>query len=281
MAIKEKNGNINGSIGNEVYRTVKGRTIVQSRPAYVTQTIASRRAASEFALVSTTAGALRKSMSAIYDGYDPEMITRMTAAVRRSFSGCSNKAVLERDLHDGDLSPFLGFQFNNRSPLNKILKVRPSITIDEDGHVDFLLPVIDHRQHLMYRRSLAQFQVTLRLSLFAFNFRKEYYISYPSAAAELRISGESPIHFRLEPLIPDGVTLFACVSLHYYTEDSLSGRKNVNSKEWSPAEIMAARHFREGNTDAESAESLMKDTLPGYKGNSILKECGVLAPSLI
>ncbi|PWG82127.1 hypothetical protein [Pararcticibacter amylolyticus] len=272
MATRDKFGNLRGSAGNMVYRMVGSKNIAQAKPGNFRQTEATQKCSKELGLASTTAKAIRKAMDSIYDSPDGGMNNRLTRAVKQAIAACTYKDILKRDLHNGDLSFLKGFQFNINSPIDKILKINPAVTLENGGQVNVCIPAFHGKRHLVYPKNKGRIYVRLRITLTAFNLKEEYYIHLEQKETDIQSGDNNEINWQFSPLIPEGCFLLVCISLMAFTEELVNGRKNINGKDWSPAAILEAFHFEEGNTDAESAQGLQKDFLHGYMGNILLQE---------
>ncbi|WP_374165915.1 hypothetical protein [Arcticibacter sp. MXS-1] len=202
MAIIDKNGGIHGSAGSVVYRTYRGRNVLQSKPKRKKQTPASIRSACEFGLASSSARIIRQAFHPLHrDLHDGAMVNRLTSAVSRSIRA-SSKERGERDLHDGDLSFLEGFSFNAASGLFPSLQVKPRVSLTEQGQVKVSLPSLGVDSELLDRFYEAG-RFRIRFVLVAFNFREEFYEYVdvkdvvlsrlsPLPAQELLFDGEWP-----------------------------------------------------------------------------------------
>jgi hypothetical protein len=274
MAIIDKKGRIHGKIGNLVYRTVGDTEIVQTKAAKVKQTLSTKESAMEFGLASNCGRILRSVFSTFCCNSDGKMINRLNVTLLKCVKDNLTKERGNRDLHDGNLEHLLSFQFNAHSPMNMALAVRP-LCFMEAGKVKVKLPEIKENtqlQQLKYGR-----HAVLRLMLVAINFRENYYeyLSYQ----DIDIARGSVIpeqEWNPDVVLPGGSILLVSASLHYSGLTDVSGQaQSINSKNFSPAEIIGAFHIpkEESAQPVEAAkEEVKRYPLDNYRGQEILSE---------
>lgn len=276
MAIIDKNGNIRGAAGGMVYRVLGSKNIMQGKPDYINQTAATKSRALEFGLASNTALSIRTTLIELYDGCDGKMVNRLQTLVRKAIAASEGEEPGWRDLHDGDISYLSAFQFNENSRTDMMLKVRPVVSFEKDNFLKISIPEIAGRTALVYPKSLVTVNCSLRISLISFNFRKEYYEYIGGSLIDIDSKGLAPFDLTFDCYREESELMFLCFSLHYYILNPQGGRKNLNSHECSPAEILAA-----WKTEARSEPDLERTALqsagtgrlplPAYQGNEILK----------
>ncbi|WP_256011006.1 hypothetical protein [Desertivirga xinjiangensis] len=275
MAIVDKFGGIHGAFSNLVYRTYRNMRILQMKPKKVKQTNNSKQAGKEFGLCATTGRIMRDVFHHIYAGYDGEMVNRLCGVLRQSITASKTKQRGERDLHDGELSFLEGFQFNKNSPLDKVMKVRPAVSLNQEGKVQVNLPAI-RKDQLFTGPKQNHRWYTLRLTLASFDFKKEVYsyIGY----RDLRIRRGMAVDAQewvFDEVLPANRVIVLSMSLHAYKQDKLDGLQSINSKEWSPAEIIGAWHtppVQESNPDEELKVEEKLEPMNDYLGNKILQD---------
>ncbi|WP_207424494.1 hypothetical protein [Desertivirga brevis] len=234
MAVIDTKGVIHGSVSNIVYRSWRDLNVVQMKPNKVKQTLSSKEASLEFGLCSSTARIIRQAFKWTYKGYDGGMINRCTSAVRKAVSA-SAKERGERDIHDGDMSFLKGFQFNNNSPVDKVLRVRASAELSQENKVIIHLPAVTEND---IRGCDAAYYI-IRFTVVAFDFRKRVY-SYVSTK-DIRIGsreGYAGGSMELDELVPEGRLVAVCMSIHAYSQVFIEEMETVNSSKWSPAELL-------------------------------------------
>jgi hypothetical protein len=235
MAKVDKKGNIRGSVGPNVHRMWREIQVIQSKPKRnAKRTIGSKEASLEFGMCSSIARGLRVSFGWAYKAYDGGMINRFTTAVRRAVFA-SSKEVGERDIHDGDLSFLKGFQFNKNSPLDKVLKMRPSAELSEDNKVIVNLPPIAKKDI----KSPYASEFGIRLLIIAFDFKKGVYNNI--AAKEIRITHNQSFEggaIEFDETLPEGRLVAVSMSIYGYEAAFGGGLETINNVQWSPGEIL-------------------------------------------
>ncbi|WP_207532858.1 hypothetical protein [Desertivirga arenae] len=272
MATIDKKGDIHGSVGPNVYRMWRDIKVIQSKPKRnAKRTIASKEASLEFGMCSSTARVIRTAFGWAYKAYDGGMINRFTKAVRSAVSA-SSKEVGERDIHDADLSFLKGFQFNNNSPLDKVLKLRPTAELSEDNKVIVNLPRIAKED---IKAHYAQ-EYGIRLLVIAFDFKERVYSNI--AAKEIRINYKQAFEGGAivfdEPL-PEGRLVAVSMSIYGYKPGFGGGVETTNNVQWSPGEILNLWQLPAQAEDKSHAVLKMGpfryENIPmGYQGDSCL-----------
>lgn len=273
MAVLDKNGNLRGTLGDVVYRHVNGKNVAQSRPRSQNRTAKTIKASVEFGLTSNTACTMRQVLAGIFNWSDGQMGNRLMGLVRKAFNNSESAGVNERDFHDSDLSFLPGFQFNNRSPLTSMMKPRPVISTDESGALDFYLAPVSIKRDLVMPKSALSVKCAVRVSLILFNFREDYYEILEQRETDIKTKEMEEINWHFDPSIPDGCALLVFLSLQYYVDDALQGRKSINSEQLNPVELVGAYQYWQGRKGtAATGISPEQLSLPGYRGNQMLHE---------
>ncbi|WP_207532087.1 hypothetical protein [Desertivirga arenae] len=271
MAKVDKKGKIRGTIGPNVHRTWRDIQVIQSKPKKKPkQTIGSKAAGLEFGMCSSIARGMREAFGWAYKAYDGGMINRFTTAVRSAVFA-SSKEVGERDIHDANLSFLKGFQFNNNSPLDKILKLRPSAELSEDNKVIVNLPPIAAKDI----KSPHAEEYGIRLLVISFDFKKGVYSNI--AGKEIRITTKQsfeggPIVF--EETLPEGRLIAVSMSIYGYEKAFNGGMETINNVQWSPGEILNLWQLpipAMKKAKIETKTCVYKDHDMGYQGNFSLQ----------
>ncbi len=272
MAIVDKNGNLSGPLGNIIYRVAYGKNIAQTRSSDLNQSVPSQKSSIEFGLISNTARTLRDVISGVFNWRDGQMGNRMNRAVSKAIRGSESAIINERDFHDGDLDYLVGFQFNDFSPLGNMLKVRPSLRLDESGGLNVKLPPLSLKRDVVSPKSALNIGCSIRVTLFIFNFREEYYQLLEQREADLQTKETTATDWYFDHTIPDGCALLTFMSLGYYIEDVINGRRSINGERLNPVELVGAYQFWQGRAGKDTPTGNSEPTpLPGYKGNTMLR----------
>lgn len=248
MAIRDKNGNLRGRVGNMVYREWKGLNIVQSRPRPFKQTVGTKAAAAEFGMASSTAASIRRAMWRFYQHNDSNMINRLNRSVLKCIQQSKDKERLDRNIHDANLSLLNQFEFNSHSPLKEVLPVIPEAHISSCGGISVNLPAFKQADIKFFGDRKVFTHYKLRIMAIAFDFRNSY-----AEIVDIRdtiVQEYQPaIQWQPKANIPQGMILIVGMAL--YAELHINGEIQVqNSASWSPASIIAANHITSSQTSA-------------------------------
>lgn len=275
MARIDKHGKVHGTVGNYIYRVLPETDVVQSKPAKVKQTETTKESASEFGLASTTAKVIRNCLyGLIQQNYDGGMVNRFQLTVYAAIkTGTEIRG--ERTLYEGDLDLLKGFEFNNRSPLSEVLKVKPSAVLDENGRISVTLPPFDARRDL--KAPSRTHGCHLRVLVTAFNFSKAYY----QFVGHQQLSIDPTLHYEEQTLlfeeeIPDGCIVMVTLALHFFSHQLPVGEISLNSKELNPVSLIGVFRTAAQNSEEDDNRTAIPEIqrfpMTAYRGNDILKE---------
>ncbi|WP_432712570.1 hypothetical protein [Pedobacter sp.] len=247
MATSDEEGNFRGSVGKLIYRNIKGKTIIQSKPApgITKQTAATNASKIDFSLGSNRAKIMRYVLFPMLNGkHDAKMINRFNTAVGDVVR--SNTALQPgfRDLEDGDMALLNGFEFNMNSPFASMLGVKLTMTQSFHKGVTISLPTFEVKEDLVFPDMAAG--VVLRVLISALNLqRNEYqYCGY----AELNIPLGSVVVPKTEwsflEMMPDQCLFLASCSLDYYGS-GLYTAYGLNSVKLHPVTIIGLQSSQE------------------------------------
>lgn len=269
MAIIDKKGFIHGRAGNQVYRKVGNVQVLQSAPAKVRQTTATKTSAQQFGMASSTAKVLRHIFAGPSHGADAGMANRLTQTVLRAMRGAEKADFDLRDLHQATLSELEGFQFNKLSPLHEVLAVQADLSISEGGSVKVNLPAIE--KDALYFPKYSSHCI-LRLLVVAVDFKNETYQYLGHQDIKIANGRSSPaLQWTTEEKAERGNIVLVSLSLHYFAHDGVNEDGiNLNNKSFSPAAIIAAMHVGEEGVP-ETANAPYKLPMAGYDGNELLR----------
>jgi len=277
MAIIDSKGYVRGAVGPSVFRRSRGKSIVQSRPRKFRQTAATIESSSEFGMISSTGGVIRYAFKPVARYCDGAIGGRVVSAVSRSVRAAVGTLRGKRDLHDADLSPLVGLEFNTNSRLHDVLRLPVEVGRDAAGQVKVRLPAMDTRRDLVLSKSQRRVvdDMQIRFLLIGFNFRENYYeyIDHRDLDCKLEKTYESQsLNFDAE--VPAGCMLMLSMSISFYGSNELDGeRVLLNSREFSPCALIgawqsdAAITLTEAQPAAEEKEGRVS---MNYYGNKVL-----------
>lgn len=245
MAIQDRKGKIHGKLSNTVYRTAGDKQIMQVMPGRVKQTLATKLNALEFGLASTQARALREIMRHFYDECDSKMSLRLNTAVAACIRA-SGKEIGERDLHDADLRPLIGFPFNTDAPFERLVSVRPVIERMSDGEFRFSLPTFNILKDIVYPTDSPRMDLEFTIAIVAFHFREEAGYMWLIDHASFTFANQdkqAEINWFSRRQLPAGAIAFVVLSLRYASMNWLNQRIPTTDKHFYPTIILDAFHI--------------------------------------
>ncbi|GGG85558.1 hypothetical protein GCM10007415_18630 [Parapedobacter pyrenivorans] len=242
MATQDKNGKIRGKINNIVYRELGDKQVMQIAPARVKQTYATKLNSMEFGLVSTQAKVLRDVFSGLYEEADGKMAARLTAAVSTCIR-TSEKDIGERNLHDADLAPLKGFEFNTDAPFEKLVAVQPSFRVLPNGQFEFSLPRFNVMEDIRYPSGIVRYHPSFLIAITAFHFREEYSRIIDKKVFDFKnIDQQVNIDWSSSRRLPKGAIVIVTFSLRYLSTNWAGRRVQVTDKAFYPTIILEAFH---------------------------------------
>ncbi len=129
-----------------------------------------------------------------------------------------------------------------------MLKVRPVAELDAGNRIKVHVPAFEEKNGL--QRPNYSSGCILRLMLVAVNFRENYYEYCSYKDIDLGMGPRFAGHdWQPEERMPEGSIVMLSVSLHYFGASGMLKQPiGLNSREFSPAEILAAFHIPVGET---------------------------------
>lgn len=258
MATQGRNGKIKGKINNIVYRGYRDKQVLQIAPARVRQTYATKLNALEFGLASIQAKMLRRVLRNFFEEYDGKMPVRLNATVAECMR-TSTKEIGERTLHDADLSPLKGFQFNLDSPIERLVRVRPVVEIAPNGRIQFMFPKFNVMTDIIYPAEPPRFNPCFSILVTAFNFFEEYVHIIDHASFDfVNKDQEVEINWTCTKQLPKGSFVFITLALNYVAMNWVGQRTVTKSKAFFPSIVVEAFQV----TDEMAAKGVEDDLEP-------------------
>ena len=249
MAKQDRKGYRSGKIGNEIYRQLNGKTIIQSKPTKVRQSANTQISAREFGMCSNATTIIRQVGQFLFEHTDPYLSGRLNALMRHCVSALPGRSE-EKQLNDIDPSLFIGFQFNPKGPFEKNLLIAPQCTVLPDGTIELLLHGLTPKKHIPFLQTNAEpFPGSfLRIAVLGINYTQEEYQLLAideMMLAKAKMDGEAlpetrDVHWRCLKKLQKNTLVFVFLSLHYYQLDWLNHRKTIGEKHQLPGGILTA-----------------------------------------
>ncbi len=239
MAIRDEKGMIRGLVGSVIFRKWREINVIQGRPHPGKQTLATKVAAQEFGIASSTARMLRHGFRQAYYQCDPGMPNRLTCRVLKAIQAARELPRLQRDLYRGaDLKVMEGFEFNTRSPLQVALPVKPEVRRLETGGLEIDIPGFQAIHDPGWKHSHK-----LRYCVYSFNF-KQYYaelLEFKDLENTGALGGWQPQHLQTEVPLPAGTIIFVTLSIiRCMGGGNIEWSTEASAPDWSPCGILAA-----------------------------------------
>lgn len=276
MAIQGRNGKLKGKINNIVYRELGDKQILQIAPARVKQTYATKLNALEFGLASAQAKVLRQVFIGAYEEADGKMVARLNAAVAACIRTSENE-IGERNLHDADLTPLKGFEFNSDAPFEMRVAVQPSFRVLPSGRFEFSLPPFNVMNDIHYPPGHVRYHPSFLIAITALHFREEYSRIIDKKVFDFNnINQQVKIDWSSDRLLPKGAIVIITLSLRYLSTNWAGRRVQTTDKAFYPTIILEAFHVTEEMAALGKKEGFKKATFAiaefGNNTNAILKD---------
>ncbi len=240
---------------------------MQSVPARVRQTLATKLSALEFGLAARQAKMIREVFHNVYEMYDGSMVRRLTVAVAASLRASEAEAG-HRDLHnaDADLSQLKGFNFNVNALFERLVAAVPRLDVAPEGSIRFRLGPFIPADDIVYPVELFRPNGSFNLFVAAFDFRNGHVRIIDCKGFDFAKSAHTPaeIDWLCDKPLPEGNILFVVLTLRYFSLNWLEQRVQTTNQEFYPSIILDAFHVTDQmrETDLSGAEviPLSEDT---------------------
>lgn len=242
MARIENKKIISGLIGELVFRNLRNKQVIQSRPKDIKQTVATKSAATEFGQCSTWAKQLRLGLNAfLLDGFDNKMYQRLTAQFYNAIKNNLNVPKGQRNPLNSTMNELVGFEFNNNSPFTKHFTPQLQVALNSQNQLTITLPAFDPKTEVLFPKKCSQ--VSLLLYVFATTFKPSE--SFAEEHFILNIDQNIPINntqtWTSAPL-PQNHLVLLSTKLMYYNTNAITGKNFLNTKLLNPAAIDFVGH---------------------------------------
>ena len=283
MATIDNKGMIHGTAGSVIYRTYRGKNIIQGKAKAFKQTEKTIRSATEFGLSSSAAAVIRTAFEPAYFFKDGTAAYRSTQLVYRSILNNVSGEKGKRDLHDANLSFLQGLDFNANSKLHEVLKMSQTVSKTSEGIVSVTLGSLNTQTDIKRPKNAsgAYMKHRIRLMLVAFNFREEYYENL--GVKDIDIEGYQNVEGQVitfNQKVPEDCLALVSMSLMLYSTVSQTNESILlNSKEFSPCAIIAAFQSKKPSDYPIKEVDMQLSDYPGreetikemyYKGNLLM-----------
>lgn len=242
MATLNNKGHLSGGMGPIYYRTLNGKTIVQSKPGkgnvrHAKETLLS---ASEFGMASSMGKSIRTSLFPILQNKaDKRMSSRLASVLYKAIINNNITPKGDRHLADGDLSQLDHFQFNSNSPYGTYCTLAPLLSFNGPGQLVISLPSFDATKVLMMPESATDCEICYMAMAWDPQTRLADYI----ALFKLHITAETvvvPAQQWHTEVLAEGQIIFLLAAVFYFRQDKLMGSIPLNTIDLHPCELVNA-----------------------------------------
>jgi len=239
MAI-QKGKYLQGALGDFVYKIVRGRQIVCSRPVPGTmhQTIATINASNTFGMAASLGSSIRNSLAGRINGYgDGEMTNRLSSIVYKTLADCRDSETRLYSFEEDSFSNLEGFEFNIRSVLDYQLS-NTTMADHSDGILSVAIPELMIDKELKFPVQTYQCKILVNLSCFRLGeglMAKDPDSQILTVNRDEKILEDQTLRFE----IPDGCLCIVSIFLEY-ANYGIDISPVINHKNFNPGRIIKA-----------------------------------------
>ncbi|WNM17930.1 hypothetical protein [Flavobacterium capsici] len=230
--------NFKGLVGNVVFREQDGMQIVQSRATNVKQSKATKSCATEFGNCSKWAKQLRIGLTPFLLGMtDNTMHQRLTTAIYSRIKGTTGMEIGTRTPFTVWMEPMGRFEYNLNSPFENYFRPNIYSTLNAAHEVTVLINdfVVDTDVTFPLGCSTADLVILIQATTLEEGYTPlELYITIPVNKGTVL---PEDIEWVTEPMPPHHL-ITVSAKLYYYNLNTFSGRNYLNTKTFSPAQMI-------------------------------------------
>lgn len=238
MARIGKKGILSGLVGNLVFRNLDGQQVVQSRPATIRQTKATKESASEFRQCSRWAKQVRMGLSSLLmEETDSYMYRRWTGTMYQALVSNTHLPKGQRTPFNCTMKDLEGFDFNTHSLFKDYFFSEIVVALNAEGAVMIKVPEFDPKSQMVFPEKV----MNADLVIYVYSTNLEHNQPLTDASFSLPITLNTslvPETLWNTPTLPSGHWVIVVTKLFYYSVNPFTERKYHNSKKMSPAMVL-------------------------------------------
>lgn len=238
--LNEKNQLV-GALGNLIFRIVKGKVVVQTKPDYskLKRTKATQKSAKDFGRASTITNRLNAGLQEMVQGYhSPDMYNRMRSKVLQGMRTHSALPLGEKNLWEGTPELLEGFEFNHESQYKDFSALWVvNWQVDEQNRIHFQQKPFIPKSHLHWLPLTGRLEVCYWIGAFQKKDYKPCHQQLIKMLAPPTYNEVAQQSFTSEPLPSDSL-VFVVGGLLYYKLDPVLGEILLNHKQCHPVRIL-------------------------------------------
>ena len=227
---------LKGILGDFIFKVVDGVQVVSKRPVPGTmkQSVETKKASENFRKSSM----LGKHVRGIFHNTNGGMnetsyVFRFTSALTTALTTCENPTKTGYLFKRNSFGNLAGFEFNIKSPVKKILNLKPKIELNQ-GIMKIVFDESDNAPKLHFPKHATQCKLTFVVGLIRLRDGKRI-LKPEKHSITLKKNEELINHIDFSFKIPDGCLSIAVLFLSFYYGITL-----LNSKSFNPAVICDA-----------------------------------------
>jgi len=240
MAFLGKDHRITGSLGDLVFRTVNGRTIVQRKPEkhQVKQTKRTQQASSDFGRASTLAKKIRVGIQPFTRGFgDSHSFCRLRTQLQLAARTDNPAPLGEKNLWDGTPALLDGFEYNLHSPYEETCRISIRDVVLDAQRLHFTLDGFHPKQAITWPGGAEKAKVCFWISV----HRREDDLPVYKELLPLAITPNNVMlpetRFSSQTL-PAGGMLYLWGGILYYEYNSVLDWVCMNHKQLQPFRVL-------------------------------------------
>ena len=239
MARKEGNF-LRGALGPFIFRVVRGKQLVSTRPARGTikQTKATKTSSQTFGMASSLAAQIRKTFEInVGTNFDPTVNERLTGVIRKILGLCRDAVTKHYEFRKNSFIDLKGFDFNINSKMESQMALMPRVTV-KDGQMKVVTEELAIPRQLNF--PLDSFRCQLIVSMSLLRLRDGLVLGKSeSQSLDVTRHTKTLAAHTFSFNVPTGCLCIATLSLRYSIAGK-SGWKAITNTEFNPSCICGA-----------------------------------------
>jgi hypothetical protein len=228
MAI-QKDTEFIGTIEHLIYYNWLGVYCIRMLPKKVRQTTGTKKAASNFGLVSSRSKIIRDLLKGlIVNPRDKGMQVRLKRALFKTLKPIEIPPLITEE------NPLLGFPFNESLPLREILRFPIETTEQPDGKIRIDIPAISPKDSITAPANTTEVQLALMTISFSFDHEQSFSGAPKILSIPFTNDLQPPTSIELQALTNRPCIILIIAALSYWEED-----RRINPDGNKPVEIVA------------------------------------------
>src|SRR5690606_25476269 len=173
------NGALRALVGNVVVRNITNQHSIQSRPRKFKQTVATKKASTDFGRASNAGGLVRAGLSDTHlDLYDSNMVSRLNGQILRAMRPNPDQVPGKMSLQHGKLHRLANFQFNEKSNTQDYLNFDIELFLNENNLLAIEIPRFKKDRDIKFLDTAGKMIVVINAMAIDFVKAASHIVSY-------------------------------------------------------------------------------------------------------